>query len=151
MDPSSKPRDISRIWIYVVFGVLLVILLVWSSLRVLRETPTRQASVEIPNAGWTTMTMTTEPFPPVSGGVVVVRVRGEDNRGTARNLGPTLPYRFGSQGSENTIGSGNAVPEAQGTGYQAEVRFPSPGGYWLEFDVGAERPVRFQLDVRPPQ
>ena len=38
-----------------------------------------------------------------------------------------------------------------GSGYQAALQFPTPGNYWLDLDVGAERKVRFQLYVEPAQ
>lgn len=139
----------SIVWLYLLFGVILLALLVWSSLRTLRETPSRQSSIQLPGQGWVTLTLTTDPYPPLPSGSVRLQVMAENNQGVPVSFGSQLPYRVGSRGSEETLESGSLVSSPGG--YQGSLQFPTPGDYWLDFEVAQGQKVRFQVYVEPAQ
>ncbi|MFU8773892.1 MAG: hypothetical protein ACNA8H_15915 [Anaerolineales bacterium] len=148
MDNNKSNRRSPLIWVYVVSGVVVIGLLVWASLRLLQETPVREASVEIPGEGWVTVRFSTSPFPPVAGDLVQVSFVPLNTRGIMVNLGTNLPFSFGQRGSESPLGVGEANIDPMGMAYQTWVEFPFTGGYWLELDVGGVQNVVFQVNVR---
>jgi hypothetical protein len=138
------------IWLYFSFTLLLAILLVWTSVRALRENPSREVGLEVPNLGWVTLRLRTDPFPPITNDNVTVNLASSNSRGLSVDLGPKIPFTFGSQGSSSALGSGSATSTTDG-GYQAGINFPEPGSYWLAFDVGSSKPAQFNLNVQPAQ
>lgn len=126
-------------------------MIVWGSLRTLRNSPEREVGLEVPNQGWVTFNLTTDPFPPIPSGTVQLILRTKNNQGAAVDLGPSLPFSFGSSGSEATLSSGAAVYFPGKSGYQIGVQFPTPGNYWLAFNVPGEQKARFQIYVKPAQ
>ncbi len=145
-----KNKISGTIWLYLSFMLLLAILLVWTSVRTLRETPSREVGVEIPDLGWVTLKLRTDPFPPMTSGKVTLNLASSNSRGSSVDLGSKIPFTFGSQGSHSALGSGSATSITDG-GYQAGINFPVPGGYWLAFDVGGSKPAQFNLYVQPSQ
>jgi hypothetical protein len=135
-------------WLYLVSGVVIVGLLVWTSLRMLQETPVREASVEVPGEGWVTVRFSTSPFPPVADELVIISFVPLNTRGVMVDLGTEIPFSFGQRGSETTVGFGQATIDQMEMAYQAIVEFPVSGGYWLELDVGSGQNVVFQINVR---
>jgi hypothetical protein len=135
--------------LYVGFGLALLALLAWNSIRTLRETPSREVGLELPGYGWVTLTLTTEPFPPLPGGSVTLDLMVATSRGTGVNVGDSLPYRFGMADSAQSLGEGQAVNGARG--YLTQVQFPTPGNYWLVYDLTGGHQARFSLYVKPAQ
>lgn len=150
MDSPKPRRKVPAILLYVFFALLILALLVWSSLRTLQENDTRQASVELPGQGFVTISLTTDPYPPLPSGTVQLNVMGMNSRNVMMDLGPELPFTFGPQGSDAPQGRGTATPLGDG-GYQAGVQFGIPGAYWILFDLGSGKTVRFQVRVEPAQ
>lgn len=132
-----------------VFAVLVFGMLIWTSMQALRETPTREVSVEFPDHGWVTLSLTTNPYPPLPTGTVAVSLRANNSRGVMINLGEGLPYAFGAKGSTEVFDRGEAL--RNGATYQAGIIFPTPGDYWLNFDLGNGQKAEFQLYVEPAQ
>jgi hypothetical protein len=145
-----KNKISGTIWLYLSFTLLLAILLVWTSVRTLRETPSREVGLDVPDMGWVTLKLKTDPFPPITSGTVTVNLASSNSRGLSVDLGPKIPYTFGSKGSRSALGSGSAASIAEG-GYQTGISFPTPGSYWLAFDVGGSKPAQFNLYVQPAQ
>ena len=146
---KAKQKNVSMKWIYMVFAAMVFGVLVWTSLRVLRETPTREVTIELPDQGWVTLSLTTNPFPPLPTGIVAVSLRANNSRGVMVDLGEVLPYSFGAKGSEKVFEVGQAI--RNGSAYQAGIVFPTPGDYWLIFDLDDEHKAEFQLYVEPAQ
>ena len=136
-------------WIYAGFAVIVLITLIWTSQQALREMPTREVTLELPGQGWVTLSLTTNPYPPLPTGTVAVSLRASNSRGVMVDLGNALHYSFGAKGSEQAINSGEAI--RNGSTYQAGVVFPTPGDYWLTLDLGDEHKAEFQLYVEPAQ
>ena len=148
---KAKPRHkIPAFLLYVFFALLILALLIWSFVRTLQENDTRQASVELPGQGFVTISLTTDPYPPLPSGTVQLNVMGMNNRNVMVDLGPEIPFTFGPQGSETPQGRGTATPLGDGS-YQTGVQFTIPGTYWLLFDLDGGRSVRFQVRVEPAQ
>ena len=148
---NAKPRRKFPVFLlYAGFALAILALLIWSFLRTLQENDTRQASVELPGQGFVTISLTTAPYPPLPSGTVQLNVMGMNSRNVMVALGPEIPFTFGPQGSDTPQGSGTATPLGDGS-YQAGVQFSVPGTYWLLFDLGNDRQVRFQVRVEPAQ
>ncbi|GAB4577440.1 MAG: hypothetical protein Fur0022_01710 [Anaerolineales bacterium] len=148
---NEKPRRKFPIFLlYVAFALAILALLVWSFQRTLQENDTRQASVELPGRGLVTLSLSTDPYPPLPSGTVQLNVMGMNSRNVMVDLGPEIPFTFGPQGSDTPQGRGAATPLGDG-GYQAGVQFVVPGTYWILFDLGNGSSVRFQVRVEPAQ
>ena len=136
-------------WIYLIFALLIIAMLVWTSLRALRETPTREVSVQLPNRGWVTIRLKTIPFPPLSARTVELSLTSQDRRGGMVDLGESIPFIFGARDSETALDIGKASRD--GPTYRAGIQFHTPGDYWLIFDLGNGYQAKFQLYVKPAQ
>jgi hypothetical protein len=146
---KDKQKNFSMKWIYIIFAVMVFGMLIWTSLQALRETPTREVSLELPAQGWVTLSLTTNPYPPLPTGTVAVSLRANNSRGVMIDLGKILPYTFGIKGSTEIFNQGEAL--RNGSTYQAGIVFPTPGDYWLIFDLGSGQKAEFQLYVEPAQ
>ena len=146
----SKKRG-PLVWIYLGFGLIIITLLVWTTLSLLRETPKREASAELPGLGWVTVQFSTNPYPPLPSGIVTLSFMPTDSRNRMVNLGSAIPFSYGSLGSEIPLGSGQASLDPAGMFYQAGAQFPMVGDYWLVLDLGAGAQVRYQFYVEPAQ
>lgn len=148
-DTRRKPRP--NFWLYLVFVLVTLGLLVWSTVRLLRETPARELAVDMPGRGTITLRLTTDPFPPLPSGTVKVNLMASNSRGVTIDLGPSLNYNLLTKADESFIMGGEAIPGPGGAGYEAGVQFPTPGDYWLIFELGNGRQARFQVYVEPAQ
>ena len=117
----------------------------------LRETPEREVNLELPGTGWVNLRLTTDPFPPLPSGTVILTLVGMNSQGLVLKLGESVPYTFSLQGSETNLGSGLATPSQDGSGYRASVQFPATGQYDVNFDLGGGAVARYQLYVEPAQ
>lgn len=131
--------------LYGFFGLLVLALLAWSSLRSFREADERQASVQIPDKGWVTITFRSIPFPPRAGQPVNLTFSAGGGRGEMVPLADTLQFVYGLRGEE--------IPLAEGTArwdngfHAARVTFERPGEYWLRLTVQPGYEVRFLFPV----
>jgi hypothetical protein len=146
---KDKKNKLPMKWVYLIFGVLVVGMLVWTSMQALRETPTRKVTLELPGQGWVTLSLTTNPYPPLPTGTVAVSLRADNSRGVMVDLGEVLPYSFGAKGSQEAFDVGQAT--RKGSTYQAGVGFPTPGDYWLIFELEDGYKAEFQIYVEPAQ
>ena len=144
----KQPRG-GALFLYAGFGLVLLALVAWNSLRALQETPTREVGLDLPGYGWVTFTLSTEPFPPLPGGSVALDLRIATSRGGGVDLGRAIPYRFGMEDNWQSLGEGQAVSSA--SGYQTTVQFPAPGNYWLVYDLAEDYQARFSVYVKPAQ
>lgn len=149
-DSPSRPVPSGR-WLYVLFGLIVLGLIVWSSVRVLRETPSRQVGVEIPGQGYVNLILFTDPFPPLATGKTEIRLFPETDRGVALGLGSGLPFQIGVDDSSQHMLEGVFAENTEGNGYRASVQFPTPDSYWLEIEVSPDTTARFRLTVEPAQ
>lgn len=139
------------LWLYLIFGLLIITIISWTSLRLLKDAPNREATVDLPGLGWVTVQFSTNPNPPLPTGIVTLRFMPTDSRNRMLDLGSSIPFSFGVLGSDTPVGSGQAAPDSTGMYYQAGVQFPMVGDYWLVLDLGAGKQVRYQLYVKPAQ
>jgi hypothetical protein len=146
---SNSDRRPYLIWIYFLFGVCVLALLVWTSLRALQETPAREASVQLPDQGWVTFRLSTEPYPPLPTGIVTLKLEIINNRSATIDIGPSVPFTYGVRGNDAPKDGGKV--EWNGSTYQKEVKFPTSGNYWLTFDLGDDKQIDFQIYVKPAQ
>jgi hypothetical protein len=151
MESGTPARSRSLLWLYLVAAAAILGLVVWTSLRALRDTPNREASVDMPGMGFVTVSFSTDPFPPLPSGTVLLNFMPSNSRNVMVDLGPAVPYTYGYKGNETPLGSGQAALDEMGMNYQAGVRFPSVGDYWVALDVGGGKQVRFQFFVEPAQ
>jgi len=147
----DKPKRNQRgaLLLYAGFGLALIALLVWTSIRTLQETPSREIGLDLPGYGWVSFTLTTDPFPPMPGGSVTLELKPQTSRGGGVDLGGAIPYRFGLAENSQKLGEGQALPDT--SGYQAQVQFPAPGNYWLVYDLTGGHQARFSVYVKPAQ
>ena len=147
----QKPRRPERgaLLLYLGFGLALLALLVWASIRTLQETPSREVGLDLPGYGWVTLTLTTDPFPPLPGGNVTLDLMVATSSGGGVEVGDRLPYRFGMADSAQSLGEGQAISGPRG--YLTQVQFPAPGNYWLVYDLTGGHQARFSLYVKPAQ
>jgi len=149
-NPKSNPKNISLpIWFYLVIGGLVLGLLAWSSLRLLQETSSREVNLEYPGKGWLTFKLVTDPFPPLPSGIVKLTLNATNSQGVMVDLDPSLPFTFGANGSEIVMGDGN-VSLSSGE-YHGNIQFPTPGDYWLVFDLGNNQQAKYSIYVKPAQ
>lgn len=139
------------LWLYLIFGLLIITIISWTTLRLLKDAPNREATVDLPGLGWVTVQFSTNPNPPLPTGIVTLRFMPTDSRNRMLDLGSSIPFSFGVLGSDTPVGSGQAAPDSTGMYYQAGVQFPMVGDYWLVLDLGAGKQVRYQLYVKPAQ
>jgi hypothetical protein len=95
------------------------------------------------------LTLTTDPFPPLPGGNINLDLKVATNQGGGVDLGSSIPYRFGMADNWQSLGEGRAVSSAGG--YQTTVQFPAPGNYWLVYDLAQGYKARFSVYVKPAQ
>lgn len=139
------------LWLYLIFGLLIVTILIWTTLRMLRDAPNREATVDLPGLGWVTIQFSTNPNPPLTTGIVTLRFMPTDSRNRMVDLGSSIPFSYGALGSDTPVGAGQAVSDSAGMYYQAGIQFPMVGDYWLVLDLGTGKQVRYQLYVKPAQ
>lgn len=72
-----------------------------------------------------------------------------NRNGVTLNLSQEIPYAYGAKGSQTPLGEGDAL--RAGPLYRAGVQFPAPGDYWLTFDLGDGKQIKFQIYVKPAQ
>lgn len=72
-----------------------------------------------------------------------------NNSGAPRDFEPSIPFVFGAKGNGSPQDSGEVV--WNGSTYQSGIQFPTPGDYWLKFNLGGGNQVDFQIYVEPAQ
>ena len=148
-DSKQKDKRVSpsQLWLYLVFGLLLLGWLAWGSLRVLRESPSRQVSLQVPGRGWLTLTLMTDPSPPRAGQQFEFNLRVDDPQHSGLSIANVLPYQIGAQGGQ-TLVDGITRFDQDADRYYGQAQFSEPGNYWLDFNVG-QQTAHFQLYIEP--
>jgi hypothetical protein len=147
---TTSRREVPTVLLSAIVALVVLALLAWSFTRAMRANDTTQVNVEILGQGFVTISLTTDPYPPLPSGTVELNLMGMNSRNLMVDFGPDVPFTFGPQGSENPQGSGSAIALGDGN-YQAGVVFTVPGTYWLLFDLGGGGSARFQVRVEPAQ
>lgn len=148
---ATEQKNKLPLWISLAFALITLGLLIWSSIRLLRETPTREVAVEIPGRGLITMRLTTDPFPPLPSGTVVVSLQARNNRGATVDIGPSVSFVLREPDNETILRRGVLTRDPGSGSYRAGVQFPTPGDYWLIFELESGQQARFQIYVEPAQ
>lgn len=146
---KRRSTTIPAWWLYIVFAVFILAVLIFTTRRAFRETPSRDVNLQLPGQGWVTFTLTTDPFPPLPTGLVVLTLEASKSTGISVDLGERIPYSFGVLGNEDILDNG--VLTRSGAVYWVDVLFPTPGDYWMRFDLGSGNVVEYQIYVEPAQ
>lgn len=131
--------------------VILVVLIVggWVFWQQLRQSPTRQAAVEVPPYGLITVQLTTDPFPPLTTGTVQMTLRLQAPGGRTAMV-DRVTYNYGpADGDQVFEGQAEAVGRET---FQGPLRFATTGNWWIKVRVenqGASGEVTFTLPVEP--
>lgn len=149
MENADSTRKPFHLIIYILFGILLLSLIIWSSIRLLRETPKREVNLQLPDQGWVNFSFTTDPFPPLATGSVEFLMAAMNSNNMMVNFGQSLPFALGAKGTTTPLDTGLA--QYGPTGYHGGIQFPAPGDYWVRFEVGSGNVVEFLIYVEPAQ
>lgn len=131
--------------------VIPVVLIVggWVFWQQLRQSPTRQAAVEVPPYGLMTVQLTTDPFPPLTTGTVQMTLRLQATGGRMAMV-DRITYSYGPvDGDQVFEGQTEAVRMET---FQGPLRFTTTGDWWIKIRVenqGASGEVTFTLPVEP--
>jgi hypothetical protein len=142
---KNKKFKVSAVWFAMIFALVVVIMLVWTSITAMRETPTRQVTKELPGQGWVTFRLTTNPYPPQAMETIYFELVAMNRNNVALSLGEELPYTFGEKGSETPLGDGLASKDR--SRYLINAQFSNPGDYWMSFDLGNGNVIEFQIYI----
>lgn len=148
---TTEKNSPSLLWLYIFSGIIILGLIVWTSLRTIRDNPNREATVDLPGQGMVTVRFTTDPYPPFPTGTVILNFMAINSRRQMINLGPALQYSYGAKSSETPIATGQALLDEIGMNYQVGVQFPVVGDYWTTLDLDNGKQVRFQFYVEAAQ
>lgn len=146
---KNKKSKVSPVWFAVIFAIAVIAMLVWTSLRAVRETPTRQVTKELPGQGWVTFNLTTNPYPPFAAEQISFVLTPMNRNNVALDFGQELLFSYGEKSSDTPIGDGLAIKA--GSRYQARVQFPASGNYWLKYELGDGTLIEFQLFIQPSE
>lgn len=131
--------------------VIPVVLIVggWVFWQQLRQSPTRQAAVEMPPYGLMTVQLTTDPFPPLTTGTVQMTLRLQAPGGRMAMV-DRITYSYGPvDGDQVFEGQTEAVGMET---FQGPLRFTTTGDWWIKVRIenqGASGEVSFTLPVEP--
>jgi hypothetical protein len=134
--------------------ILLVVSLVviatgWVLFQQLKESPTRQAGVDLAPYGIVTVQLTTDPFPPPPTGAVQMTLRLQAPGGRMIRV-DRVSYTYGPADGEDVF-EGEAQPVAMET-FQGPLSFTSVGDWWVKVRLeyqGASGEIQFTVPVRP--
>jgi hypothetical protein len=140
--------------LYVGAFVLLIWVLYLATMRELAITPIRDATADLGQYGLVTVRFTTDPFPPLPTGTVMMSFTPMDMRQNTMGI-DQITYEYGPVGSEQAAGSGVAQLMPDGSGmYVAGAQFSYVGNWWVKANIikgDAQDDVRFTIYVEPAQ
>ena len=151
--PTKKRIHIGWI-LYPAAFFLLVWVLYTATMRELARTPIRDATADLGQYGLVTVRFTTDPFPPLPTGTVMMRFTPMDMRQNTVDV-DQISYEYGPAGSEQAAGAGTAQLMPDGSGiYVGSAQFAYVGDWWVKARVskdGNQAEVRFSVYVEPAQ
>jgi hypothetical protein len=154
MKDTTKKRFRLDWLLYVGAFVLLIWVLYLATMRELAITPIRDATADLGQYGLVTVRFTTDPFPPLPTGTVMMSFTPMDMRQNTMGI-DQITYEYGPVGSEQAAGSGVAQLMPDGSGmYVAGAQFSYVGNWWVKANVikgDAQDDVRFTIYVEPAQ
>lgn len=121
----------------------------WVFWQQLRQSPTRQAAVEVPPYGLMTVRLTTDPFPPLTTGAVQMTLRLQAPGGRMAMV-DRVTYSYGPVDGDQVF-EGQAEAVGMET-FQGPLRFATTGDWWIKVRIenqGASGEVSFTLPVEP--
>lgn len=128
---------------------LVIIIGGWVFWQQLRQSPTRQAAVEVPPYGLMTVRLTTDPFPPLTTGAVQMTLRLQAPGGRMAMV-DRVSYSYGPADADQVF-EGQAEAVGMET-FQGPLRFSTTGDWWIKVLIenqGASGEVTFTLPVEP--
>lgn len=155
---TQKDAAVKRIRLDLLLYAGAAILLIWvlysATKSELARTPIRDASANLGEYGLVTIRFSTDPFPPLPTGTVMMKFIPMDSRQRTIEV-DQITYEYGPDGSEQPTESGVAQLAPDGSGmYMAGARFSYVGNWWVraKFKKGnAQADVRFTVYVEPAQ
>lgn len=145
----------SRIWlVYLVSGLALAGLLAWATTEEIARNPARDATADLGTHGPVTIRFSTDPYPALPTGTVVLRFIPMDPRGRGVTI-DGLSFEYGREGDEEIVGVGETQAMSDGSGmWMSAAQFPSVGNWWIRVSFGKggqQAEVRFTFYVEPAQ
>lgn len=154
MKDTTKKRFRLDWLLYVGAFILLIWVLYTATMRELARTPIRDATADLGQYGLVTVRFTTDPFPPLPTGTVMISFTPMDMRQNTVEV-DQISYEYGPDGSEQAAGSGVAqlVPDGSGI-YMGSAQFSYVGNWWVRAKVskgGNQASLRFSIYVEAAQ
>jgi hypothetical protein len=155
MTNQPTKKRIHAGWILYPAAVLLFIWILYTAtMRELARTPIRDAAADLGQYGFVTIRFSTDPFPPLPTGSVMLSFQPMDSLQRTVEL-DQVAYEYGPAGSEQAVGSGMAqlAPDASGI-YTGSAQFSYVGNWWVKARVSKgdnQADVRFSVYVEPAQ
>ncbi len=155
MTTDTAKKRIRLDWLLYAGAAILLIWVLYSATKSeLARTPVREASANLDEFGLVTIRFTTDPFPALPTGTVMMNFMPMDSRQRTIEI-DQIAYEYGPDGSEQPTGSGVAQLAPDGSGmYMAGARFSYVGNWWIRAKVkkgNAQADVRFTVYVEPAQ
>ncbi len=121
----------------------------WVFWQQLRQSPTRQAAVDLPSFGLIIVRLTTDPLPPLTTGTVQMTLRIQAPGGRMAMV-DRVTYSYGPVDG-NQIFEGQTEAVGMET-FQGPLRFTTVGDWWIKVRVekqGESGEVNFTIPVEP--
>ena len=155
MTRDTAKKRIRLDWLLYAGAALLLIWVLYSATKnELARTPVRDATANLGQYGLVTIRFTTDPFPSLPTGTVMMNFMPMDSRQRTVEL-DQITYEYGPDGSGQATGSGVAQLMPDGGGmYMAGAQFSYVGKWWVKANVrkgDAQADVRFTVYVEPAQ
>jgi hypothetical protein len=151
-----KSRGIRLNWlIYFLAASGLIGLIVWSTTKEIAQNPARDATADLGSFGLVTISLTTNPFPALPTGTVVLNFVASDPRQRPVEL-DSITYEYGMVGNDQPVDSGEAQVMSGNSGnmYIGNAQFSSVGDWWIQARItkgSSQADVRFTVYVKPAQ
>jgi hypothetical protein len=155
MTTDTAKKRIRLDWLlYAGAAVLLIWVLYSATKNELARTPVRDATANLGQYGLVTIRFTTDPFPALPTGTVMMNFMPMDSRQRTVEI-DQITFEYGPDGSEQAAGSGvtQLMPDGSGM-YMAGAQFTYVGNWWVKANVtkgDVQADVRFTVYVEPAQ
>lgn len=155
MTRDTTTKRIRLDWLFYAVAAMLLIWVLYSATKdELARTPVRDATANLGQYGLVTIRFTTDPFPALPTGTVMMNFMPMDSRQRTVVV-DQITYEYGPEGSEQATGSGVAQLMSDGGGmYMAGAQFSFVGNWWVKANIrkgDAQADVRFTVYVEPAQ
>lgn len=151
---AHKFRGIRLDWLmYFLTASGLIGLIVWSMAKEIDRNPARDTTADLGSYGLTTIRLTTNPFPPLPTGNIVLNFMPMDSRQRSVKL-DGITYEYGRNGNDQPVGSGIAQSMAENSMFMGNAQFPLVGDWWIRATVikgNTQAEVKFTVTVKPAE